>query len=245
MALPTVLLLSALFQPNLTICPGFVNGAIRAYNEHYKLVIRPEDVWFSILTQLNAYINANAEQLRHLFVSHAGQEDLQIIDLNDIKGNAMLGVNWGKFAFKMSKMIADNIKDPSLREWILPTFTTTTKCDQAVASILMMSTMQKYFTYSISVCCGLPSVTLLGEKEDWMKLEEKLERLPTFGEETAEWYTLLKPVVRRFVRSFEEPNSEETKDFWQRIAHYSSGGSGPTYLSGMQPYWLMIKEYKD
>ena len=83
-----------------------------------------------------------------------------------------------------------NIKDPSLREWILPTFTTTTKCDQAVASILMMSAMQKYFTYSCEVMCGLPSVTLLGRKEDWEKLEGKLERLPTFGEETAEWYTL-------------------------------------------------------
>jgi hypothetical protein len=75
----------------------------------------------------------------------------------------------------MSQMIANNIKDPSFREWILPSFTTTTKCDQAVVSILMMSVMQKYFTYACGVCCGLPSVTLLGEKKDWEKLEQKLE----------------------------------------------------------------------
>jgi hypothetical protein len=75
----------------------------------------------------------------------------------------------------MSQMIANNIKDPSFREWILPSFTTTTKCDQAVASILMMSVMQKYFTYACGVCCELPSVTLLGEKKDWEKLEQKLE----------------------------------------------------------------------
>lgn len=214
---------------------GFVDGAILAYNKHYNLVIRPEDIWFSILTQLNAYINANAEELRDLFVSHKGQKDLKIVDLEDIKGTAIFGVDWGKFSFKMSKMIAENLKDPSLREWILPTFTTTTKCDQAVASILMMSAMQKYFKYSCCIFCGLPSVTLLGQKEDWEKLGEKLERLPTFGEETAEWYTLLKPVVGRFVKSFDEPDSEATKDFWQRIAHYSNGGSGPTYLSGKQP----------
>jgi hypothetical protein len=226
------LLLSQPYSIQSNKRPGFVDAAILAYNQHYKLLIRPEDIWFSILTQLNAYINANAEELRDLFVSHEGQKDLQIVDFQEIKGNAMFGVDWGKFSFKMSKMIAENIKDPSLREWILPTFTTTTKCDQAVASILMMSAMQKYFTYSCAISCGLPSVTLLGVKEDWQKLEKKLERLPTFGKEPAEWYTLLKPVVQRFVKSFDEPDSEETKDFWQRIAHYSSGGSGPTYLSG-------------
>lgn len=225
--MPPLVLLT---QANDTL--GFVAGAIDAYNQHYNLIIRPDDVWFSILTQLKAYINANAETLRHLFVDYEGQKNLDIEDLSDIKGSAMFGVDWGKFSFKMSKIIADNIKDPSLREWILPSFTTTTKCDQAVASILMMSAMQKYFSYSCSLTCGLPSVTLLGEKQDWEKLEQKLERLPTFGEETAEWYTLLKPVVSRFVRSFDEPGSEDTLDFWQKIAHYYNNGSGPTYLCG-------------
>lgn len=93
----------------------------------------------------------------------------------------MFGVDWGKFSFKISKMIANNIKDPSFREWILPGFTTTTKCDQAVASILRMSAMQKYFSYECVLYCGLPSVTLLGEKEDWEKLGQKLQRLPIFG----------------------------------------------------------------
>ena len=128
-------------------------------------------------------------------------------------------------------MIAGNIKDASLREWILPQFSTTTKVDQAVASIMMMATLQKFFSYGCGVCCGLPSVTLLGEKEDWERLAGKAERLKTFGEEAGTWYGLLKPVLERFVKSFDEPEAEETKDFWQKIAHRSGGGSGPSYLS--------------
>jgi hypothetical protein len=63
----------------------------------------------------------------------------------------------------------------------------------------MMSTLQKYFTYAACETCGLPSVTLLGEKSDWEKILGRIERLPKFGDEPAEWYTLLKPVLTRFV----------------------------------------------
>ena len=133
---------------------------------------------------------------------------------------------------KSGKKIEENIIDPSLREWFMPAFTTTTKSDQATASIIMMSAMQKYFSYGCSLGCGLPSVTLLGRKEDWQKMLGRLERLRAFGEEPTRWYELLKPVLTKFVETFDNSESEKIKDFWQKIAHYSGGGSGPTYLSG-------------
>lgn len=151
------------------------------------------------------------------------------LDLRLIK-TWLRGVDWGKFSYKMTKMIAENIKDPSLREWVLPCFTTTTKIDQSVAAILLMSTLQKYFVYSSGVCCGLPSVTLLGQKSDWEKIVTKAERLLTFGEETETWYGLLKPVLDNFVSSFDHPEAPETIEFWSKIVHYQ-GGSGMSYLS--------------
>jgi hypothetical protein len=130
-------------------------------------------------------------------------------------------------------MIEENIIDPSLREWFMPAFSTTTKSDQATASIIMMSAMQKYFSYTCAIGCGLPSVQLQGGKEDWEKMLGCLERLKTFGDESTRWYELLKPVFKMFVKTLDAPESEEIKDFWQKIAHYSGGGSGPTYLSGI------------
>jgi hypothetical protein len=210
---------------------GFPAAAFKAYNEHQHLEIRPDDIWLSILTQFNLYVNAHAEELRDMFVAHEGKKDLTIVDFSDLKGNAAFGVDWGKFSYKMTTMIADNIKDPSLREWMLPSFTTTTKIDQAVAAILMMSTLQKYFNYSANCCtCGLPSVTLLGQKSDWERLATKAERLVTFGEEPKLWYGLLKPVLENFVSSFDTPDSAGTKDFWQKIAHRQAG-SGVSYLN--------------
>jgi Domain of unknown function (DUF4419) len=214
---------------------GFPYVAMQAYNLHHHLTIRPDDIWLSILTQFNIYVHTHSEKLRHLFVSHSGTKELSILEWNDILAKRSTGsdygVEWGAFTFKMTKLIGENITDASLREWMLPTFTTTTKVDQAVAAILMMSALQKYFNYSMDrTRCGLPSVTLLGQKSDWEALAKRAERLVRFGGETETWYGLLKPVLQHFVRSFEEPECEGVKDFWDKIVH-ESGGSGVTHLS--------------
>lgn len=126
----------------------------------------------------------------------------------------------------------EHINDPSLRGWIMQDFSTTTDNDRIVKAIAMMGTLQKYFEFGCCLGCGLPSVTLLGKREDWAKMLAALDRLPTFGKETAEWAGVLSVVLSRFVATFDEPESERTKDFWQRIAHYSAGDSGPSYWSG-------------
>lgn len=188
-----------------------------------------------------------------MFVRHEGRKDLTVrfAERSDMEHTAIADAHWGKFAFvpipfllqafyfysnnpsryKMTELLAEHIRDPSLREWILPQFSTTTKTDQAVASIAMMATMKKYVHSRGQLGCGLPSVTLLGRKNDWEKLVEKVERLPSFGQECTIWHSLLVPVLRRFVASYEAPEAEETKEFWQKIAHCSGSGSGSTYLS--------------
>lgn len=75
-------------------------------------------------------------------------------------------------------------------------------------------------------------VTLLGERADRALILTRLDKLTTFGAETAQFATLLEPVVSRFVKTFDAPNSLQMLDFWQRIAHRSGGRSGPTYYSG-------------
>ena len=206
---------------------GFVHAAVTAYNNHHHLVIRPDDVWLCILTQFSLYVNANAEELRHVFVAHEGKKELQVS-----AGGSRYTVNFGALAEQMTELIQKNVLDPSLREWILPDFTTTTVNDRVVSSVVMMATMKAYFDYKFSLMCGLPAVTLLGEKKDWEKLRAKIEKLPSFGEDTKQWYTLLKPVLTHFVAGFDQPESQGNKDFWQKIAHSEGGGSGPTYLSG-------------
>ncbi|KAL9007724.1 MAG: hypothetical protein Q9173_007071 [Seirophora scorigena] len=225
-------LMQSSFGPNLQAAMdpssnGFVHGAIQAYNQHHCLHIRPEDVWFAILSQLSFFINAHAEELRGQFVAHEGKKELII----KFCGNRY-SVDYALFAKRMGALIEENVVDPELRQWMMPAFTTTTKNDIVVACILLMGATQKYFDFTCRILCGLPSVTLLGNKGDWELILARLEKLKEYGEEPVQFYTLLKPVVSRFVDSFDSPMSDGTVAFWQRIAHHESGGSGPSYYSG-------------
>lgn len=207
---------------------GFVYSVVKAYNQHHHLQIRPDDIWFAILTQMSIYINKHAEELREIFVAHQGQKELKLTYNVGDRHN----MDFGLFARDMTKLLHENIVDPELRVWMLPDFTTTTPQDTVIASILMMGSLQKYFSFSCSVKCGLPSIKLLGEKEDYIEILEKLEKLSSFGKEPAQFRKLLEPVLSSMIRTFEDPTGEETLSFWQRVMCVERNASGPTYYSG-------------
>lgn len=206
--------------------------AYHAYSAHHHLRIRPEDVWFAILTQITFYINAHAEELRSFFVAHQGKKKLQAV--SDIADFALLAV-------QMGEIIGNNVVDPKLRDWVLPGFSTTTYTDTVVGSVLFMGAMQKYFSYGFKVTCGLPSVTLLGSVGDWEDILRRLDRLDTLGDEPRKFAAMLRPVLRGMIQSFTEPTSAEVLEFWNTIVHREALSSGTDYLTG----WLTAFCYWD
>ncbi|KAJ7101976.1 hypothetical protein C8R44DRAFT_682444 [Mycena epipterygia] len=207
---------------------GFVDTVILAYNKHHALVIRPDDVWLAILTQFNYFVNANSELLRASFVAHEGKRELVIV-----AEGTRYTLDFGAMSRQMVGLLEKNVVDPGLRAWVLPTFTTTTENDTTVAAMLMMATLKAYFDYVYcGVDCGIPRVTLEGEKADWEDILRRLEKLKEYGVQTIAWYHLLVPVISRFVKSFDEPGSPETVKFWQQVAHFEPGGSGPSHYTG-------------
>ncbi|KAJ5469126.1 hypothetical protein N7475_006878 [Penicillium sp. IBT 31633x] len=210
---------------------GLVWSVFHAYSDHHNLTLRPEDIWFSILTQLSFFVNAHAEELRSFFVAHDGQKQLEVGGAGSIDNT-----NFGALAVRMTELIQKNVIDEDLRDWIMPSFTTTTESDNVVAAILMMGALQKYFTYRMKLDCGIPSVTLLGEKEDWLSIVKKIEKLKQLGDEPARFAQLLRPVLNHLVLCFENPDSPEVLDFWSRCAHKHSMMSGSDYLCG----WISV-----
>lgn len=77
--------------------------------------------------------------------------------------------------------------------------------------------------------CGIPSVTLEGEKEDWEKLLRRIDRLRVFGKEPEAWSAMLRPILTSFVQAFDgNPDGE----FWNYVCHYGHMGSGSYFLRG-------------
>lgn len=113
---------------------------------------------------------------------------------------------------------------------MLPAFSTTTAKDSVVANIVMMASMATYFTYACCVCCGIPSVTLLGKKSDYELILSRLNKLRSYGKEPTQFADLLTPILKHFILSFDAPESAAVTDFWGRIfSHYMSGSGANTY----------------
>ena len=72
-------------------------------------------------------------------------------------------------------------------------------------------------------------MTLEGERSDWVNVLNRIEKLEMFGDEPTAWAKLLRPILSRFVSSFD---GAPDLDFWSKICHYHSGGSGPDEICG-------------
>jgi len=96
-----------------------------------------------------------------------------------------------------------------------------------------MGAMKNYFSYKMCLCCGLPGVTLEGTLEDWQEIRNRVTRLATYQiPDLSSWSEVLGYVLDQFVASYQ---GKVDKDFWNRIAHKTGGGSGPRYLEG----WIL------
>ncbi|KAI1742870.1 hypothetical protein F4680DRAFT_385285 [Xylaria scruposa] len=204
---------------------GFVNAVVKAFNQHHHIVIRPEDIWLAILTQFSSYVNAHGEELRSHFVAHEGQKNLVV----KYDGADRYSIDFADFALKIGDLMEENIVDPELRRWITPAFSTTTQHDVVISSIVMMGMLQHYFKYTCFATCGIPSITLLGEKSDYEKILARLDKLEQYGDEPSAFTRLLKPILRRFMSSFDEPNRQEVRDFWRDICSVESMSGSDKY----------------
>ncbi|KAL0479876.1 hypothetical protein AKO1_007360 [Acrasis kona] len=205
---------------------SFVMAAFKCYSNHHFLVLKPDDVWIAITTQFSNYVNKHGEELRSKFVDFEGKKELVVSGLGNLKT-----ANYESLCLKLQGEIAKNIKDPSIADWVVPSFSTTTNTDKVVGSIVLMSTTKTYFDYKFMLLCNLPGVTLLGNEQDWINLRNKADRLLEFdlNGELKKWSNLLLPVLDKLV---EARKGNPDKEWWNKIANRKGGGSGPSYLSG-------------
>lgn len=173
----------------------FVYAAYHAYCSRHNLVLRPDDVWFAILTQISAHIKANAEDLQSFFVVRDGQKYLEIRSFVD---------DFDVIALRMTDLVQKSVVDPELGDWIMPNFSTTTTTDTIIWVILFLGAMQKYFRSGIVLTCGIPPVTLLGKVDDWNEIRKRLEDIDLFGEEVKTFVGLLRPILDHMALCFEE-----------------------------------------
>jgi len=219
---------------------GFVHAVIDAYNGHHNLILRPDDVWLAIMVQFAFYLQANSEELRSQFVDHKGTTELEVVDVG-----TLMTADYRKLSLKMAEEISKNIKDPKIKEWVIPSFSTSTTEDKVVGSMVLMAAASKFFTYKFSLMCGLTNVTLEGSEEDWVNLYFRMEQLVKFDNKSQhmqKWSALLKPILEQFIMARQ---GKPDLDFWKNVCSHHSNGSGSSYVSGWITAFTVFTEEGD
>ncbi|KAK0640851.1 hypothetical protein B0T16DRAFT_296848, partial [Cercophora newfieldiana] len=203
---------------------SFIRGAIQAWSEHLHLVLEPDVVWLTILTQLSFYMRANQDKVRHVY-DFASRPGTQIYEFPD----------WYLIMVTFYGAVVDRIKEEWVYEFIRPYFSTTSDNHIMVSHIIMMGFEKTEFVYDEPILCGLPSVMLDGELRDWENILARLDRFPTLGAEAAAYAARLRPVLSRIVSSFKEPDSEASRSFWNQVVIAEKSGEcggAPLTISG-------------
>jgi hypothetical protein len=162
------------------------------------------------------YMERHAEELRSMFVSHKGKEPIKVYT----------NTTWSDVLGEFRSEIQSRVKTEWLADWIAPGFSTSTADDEITATALMMGLTKAYFSFYDCITCGIPSITILGEKADWERIEGKIERLMDFGEQPTDYARRLRPILRRIVATFDDSTSRETRDFWNEIVQAKARHSG-------------------
>ncbi|KAJ6557870.1 hypothetical protein B0H19DRAFT_1261457 [Mycena capillaripes] len=149
---------------------GFVATLLDAYTKDRALVIRPDDVWLVILSQLNFFVNAHAELLRANFVEHDGTRSLRIVAAPANRYT----VDFDELACQMTGLAEKNVVNPELR--------------------LGGTQFQRHYRRCRASHGDTQEIL---QRTDWVAILGRLEKLKEYGLETTAWYHLLRPASWR------------------------------------------------
>ena len=204
---------------------GVYQAFMSAYSRHEGVVISPDDVWLAVQLVLCKYIEAHAEQLRTLFVSHQGKKKLEV---------DMIAYDWPKFMRLVVELIKENTKADAVK---MPQFSSSTEFDVTMKQLAVMDAMKSYFEYTCRFCCGIPRVGFKGTIQDWQLLKTTvtgLRAIAVNGDELLiKWADTVVSVIEQFVLTLE---GNVSTSFWNSIFNerVQGGSGGSTYIHG----WL-------
>jgi hypothetical protein len=199
---------------------SFVRGAIDAGAKHQHLMLRPQDVWLTILKQVTSYMRKHKDDAEVLY------------QWNNLDGNVTFPLSpmmfnaldvWMQLQFKRRN------KTDWLMDWVCPNFPTVLQkgtgiqksAEEMTANALMMASSTSSREDMAAFPCenGIPSVTLLGTQDEWKTLLGKLQPLEegAFGSEPRLYALSLRPILSRFVDTFSRPNDPAIRLFWSDI----------------------------
>lgn len=143
--------------------------------------------------------------------------------------------DWDGIIDECVEQIGDNIGKETVSN-LQSDFTTTNAATLLASQASIMSAMKHYFKYEVLMGgCGVSSITLEGNLEDWEKIKSKLEYLSKFA---LKWWTKhLIPIIDKIIQTkkYFTKNKKINSDlieFWKKMIRVKSEEYQPDMIDG-------------
>jgi len=183
---------------------------LSSFNDHMPLVLSPDMIWLQILQQLAIHVGENPEKLRKKFVDFEGKKVLIVRRDGFVKGE---NNPWDNTFPEFAEQIRGYIGDENYNSMILQ-FSTTTPVTQAAQEVALMDCMKSYFDYLARTMCGIPQITLEGERNDWQIVLDKANNLAKY--DFGWWTGELTVLLQEFVNVWD---GKVDLDFWDSFVN--------------------------
>ena len=215
-----------------------------AYADHRPVVLSPDAIWLVISQGFSRYVNAHAEEMRPLLVSHEGKHDLSIVSQKDLLTE---DVDWAALMKNFTLQLSKNTKG-DLANTMTADFSTTGMKERIASQVTLMDVFKQYFNYQVMyIVCGIPYITLTGTPQDWQRVLGKAQQLKAYPG-MAPWIEQLEPVLKEFVAASE---GNPHQKFWQsivrqkRVGELRGGGCSPDRPTVLDGWFLKLFPNKE
>ncbi|NGZ11945.1 MAG: DUF4419 domain-containing protein [Nitrospira sp. LK70] len=185
---------------------SLVQAVYLAFSQHRPLVLTPDAIWITLAQGFAHHLNAHGEALRSRLVAHKGKVTLEALTLELASTQ-----DWAAVIQQWSTKIQSHIP-AELYQLMLCEFSTTTPIIRTASQVVMLDAFQQYFHF-VAVCiCGIPTITVKGTMQDWVRIRERVDVMAGYY---LDWWTdRLKPVCDAFIETVQGHPSET---FWKHI----------------------------
>lgn len=215
---------------------GFIHTVHTAFQNHYTLILKPTDIWQTILFTLSNHIADNAEDLRDLFVNFQEKKTIQVKRDHWTGLDNHSELDWMDMIQELSYVVSKEISNTTevakqlAEAYILDFPTVSTAETRYMSQLTLMSGMQHYFKYDIITACGIPKIEMKGQIEDWEMLKTKLKQLNLEHERYKNKLTIWSHALQFFIQQLiNSRNGNPNLVFWRSFYKFESGSGGDKF----------------
>jgi len=200
---------------------NFMDYLEKCWGSHLGIIITPDIIWYTILSEMTTIIKSNAESFRHIFTTSSEKKTI-IVESNST-------------TMPLDELVYLLLKEiPTDTLAFFPEFEFT-KNSKLAFQAAFSDMCSPYYDYSM-LCCGFPFIKVKGSIDDWKLLNEHWINLKSILksasmiiniDKVVEWETKITHILSLILSNF------NNTAFWQSIFSVKKCGSGhQTVVSG-------------